>query len=64
MKFTLPTKEPKVTLELLEYLDSIYPNQLPNQGMTMERIHIKIGQVMVVTKLHSLYEEQQVNILG
>ena len=58
------TKLPRVTPELLEYLEVIFPDVCPNKGSSIEDIYIKMGTVQVVRKLRSLYEEQKNNILG
>tara|TARA_R110002073_G_scaffold330303_1_gene513932 strand:+ start:96 stop:338 length:243 start_codon:yes stop_codon:yes gene_type:complete len=57
-------KLPKVTPELLEYLSTIYPDQYPSKGATIEEIYIGMGQVSVIRKLRLLLNEQQDNLLG
>jgi len=57
-------KLPKVTPELLEYLEIIFPDVCPNKNSSLEDIHYKIGQVSVVRKLRAIFDDQNENILG
>jgi len=57
-------KLPTVTLELLEYLETIFPDKCPDRGSSVEDIYVKIGNVQVIRKLRSLHEEQTKNPLG
>lgn len=51
-------KIPHVDLELLEYLEGLFPDRAPEPSDSMEQIRHKAGQASVARHLRSVYEEQ------
>lgn len=54
----LKPQEPSVPLSLLEWLEFHFPDQVPDEGDTPEKVWLKVGRVQVVRKLRHLYENQ------
>lgn len=54
----------KITEDLLQYLEKIYPDQLPSKKIEDRDLWIKVGQVEVVRFLRDLKEEGEEDVLG
>ena len=52
-----------VNKELIEHLEKLFPNKVPNIQDNEREIWYKTGQVSVVTYLKQLQQEQTNNIL-
>lgn len=57
-------KLPVIDKNLLDYLESIYPDTLPNITIPERELWVTVGSVQVVRHLKSIYEEQNNNILN
>lgn len=57
-------KLPVIDKNLLDYLESIYPDTLPNITIPERELWVNVGSVQVVRHLKSIYEEQNNNILN
>lgn len=54
----LPKVHPDVLENLIEYLSLKYPDSLPVGAVTIEGIHIKIGNKQVINTLKEILEVQ------
>lgn len=54
---------PKVSPELIEYLERIYPDRLPSLGTPEKEIWYEVGRVAVVRHLRSIFDEQNQTVL-
>lgn len=50
-------KPPSVPLELLTWLERVYPDKAPEPDLSDRDIWIKVGQVQVVRNLRRHYEK-------
>lgn len=55
---------PQIPPELLEYLESLYPDCSPDLKTPDRQIWHKAGQVDVVRHLRSIFDQQNENILS
>ena len=53
------TQMPHLTRELIEYLESVYPDQAPRLEMPERMIWMKVGQVELVRMLRLAFDHQQ-----
>lgn len=51
-------KSPAVPIEVVEWLERIYPDRAPDEGESIFKIRHRSGQVSVVRKLRKEYEMQ------
>jgi hypothetical protein len=56
-------KLPKITPELLEYLEGICPDKAPSVSIGERELWVNVGKVQLTRHLRSIFEEQQENIL-
>jgi len=56
------TKLPVVTNELLEYLETLFPDESPSLKDEDRKIWFKAGQVDVVQTLKNIREENAANV--
>lgn len=52
----LPSINPTMLQEVIEYLEARYPNKLPRTPMSIDQLHMKIGEQHVIETLHELRE--------
>jgi len=52
-----------VSKELIQHLDKLFPNKVPDISENDRQIWFKVGQASVVTYLKQLEQEQNNNIL-
>lgn len=57
-------KLPQVSLELIEYLERIYPDSSPTLGTPMDHVWFNSGKVAVVRHLRSVFDEQNETVLN
>lgn len=55
--------EPVIPTAVVEWLEGLLPNRLPTTTVTMEQIHVRIGEQNVIAKLRATMERQQSNPL-
>lgn len=55
-------KLPVVTEELLEYLELLFPNEVPSLRDEDRKIWFKVGQVSVIQTLRNIREENAGNV--
>ena len=55
---------PAISKELLDYLDSIFPDKAPEQHCTDRKVWIDVGSVQVCHHLRAIYIEQSETILS
>lgn len=53
---------PRLSLELLKFLDQAFPDKCPDLEETMQQIYYKSGQRSVVNFLIRIFEEQNENV--
>lgn len=58
------TPLPRVTIELIEYLETLYPDQVPSLKDDDRKIWFRAGQVDVIRSLKNILEENSGNVLG
>lgn len=58
------TPLPRVTIELIEYLETLYPDQAPSLKDDDRKIWFRAGQVDVIRSLKNILEENSGNVLG
>ena len=51
-------KEPEISLELLQYLEQVFPDQAPEPHMNDRAIWMAVGNVRVVRHLRDLFDRQ------
>jgi hypothetical protein len=56
-------KCPPIDAELITYLETIYPDQVPNLDDTDRKVWFKVGGASVVRHLKDQHKKQQNNIL-
>ena len=57
-------KTPIIQQDLLEYLNELFPNACPHEGMSDRQIWMAVGARQVVRKLQQEFEIQNENILS
>lgn len=57
-------KLPIIDKNLIEYLESIYPDHLPPVSIPERELWVAVGNAHVVRHLRALYEQQNENILN
>lgn len=55
---TLEIKPPPIPLNVLEYLEKMYPDKSPNPTEDIDLIRVKSGQVSVHRHLRRVYDDQ------
>ena len=60
---TKPIQMPYITKEMLEALDTLFPEKTPEMNMDMKEIYFRIGQRSVVGYLHTEAKKQSENIM-
>jgi hypothetical protein len=50
---------PIISKELVEFLDNLFPNKVPDKSLNDREVWIKVGNVEVVSFLKSLLKEQE-----
>lgn len=57
-------KKPKVTKDILEYLETLYPDRVPPFGTHYEDVCRTMGSVEVVRHLRHIFNEQTKTVLS
>lgn len=57
-------KTPVITKEVVEYLEYLYPDKMPDITESDKMIAFKAGNVDVVRTCKRIYEDQQDNIMS
>lgn len=55
---------PPISKELIDYLDSIFPDKAPEPDHSDRKVWINVGSVLVGKHLRAQYEEQSATILA
>lgn len=56
------TPPPHITLELIEYLEGLYPDRVPDPAVTDREVWCSVGSVRVIRKLKQLRRDQSTNV--
>lgn len=51
-------QQPQVSPELLAFLEQVFPDRAPDDGMTMEQVWLAAGAAKVVRKLRAMHAAQ------
>ena len=57
-------KKPRISEEVIKYLDELFPDKCPNLEDNEKQVWFKSGQASVVKHLKQLLDDQNKNILN
>jgi hypothetical protein len=51
-----------ITARLIQHLESVFPNQIPQNNITVEELRLLQGQQHVIEYIRSLYDNQSFEV--